>query len=81
MEASYSLYDKAFFDNLPTILIMAVIVSLTDNILGCVNIPTVIFSKHHDGLNIFSGHCVQLFGYRWPSLSGVQDWCDGKDYR
>ena len=27
LEAAYSLYDKAFFDNLPTILIMAVIVS------------------------------------------------------
>ena len=29
LEAAYSLYDKAFFDNLPTILIMAVIVSIS----------------------------------------------------
>ena len=28
LEAAYSLYDRAFFDNLATILLMAVVVSL-----------------------------------------------------
>ncbi len=31
LEAAYSLYDKAFFDNLSTILVMAVIVSVTSD--------------------------------------------------
>ena len=34
LEAAYSLYNKAFFDNLQTILLYAVVVSLSSYLIG-----------------------------------------------
>ena len=66
LEAAYSLYNKAFFDNLQTILLYAVVVS-SHLIVTVMN------------FFIATGNSLQLPSYRRTADSRGQPWWDGGD--